>query len=97
MKDTKPKKPTRHGKHNPDNVILGCFVSPEFKALAMMTASARKCAVAELLADGVKYHATACGLMENGKPKPEVEIAIRACAEQIRRSKAARQSRGGAK
>lgn len=87
------KKPTRHGKHHPDNVILGCFVKPEFKALAMMVAKARSCNVAELLADGIKYHATACGLMENGRVKPEVEIAIRACAEQLRRGRTARRSR----
>ena len=97
MNNANHKNGSRHGKHHPDNVILGCFVKPEFKALAMMVANAKNCDVAALLVDGVNYHATQLGFMENGKLKPEVELVIRTFAEQIRKNKKARQMRGKSK
>lgn len=34
-------RPNRHGKHDPDKVLLGGYVTPEFKALAQLVATVK--------------------------------------------------------
>ena len=75
---------TRHGKHDPDKVLLGGYVTPEFKALAQLIASMRKCNVHELLQEGVYTLATSMGVMKDGEIIPEFKEAITAMADIIR-------------
>ena len=74
----------RHGKHDPDKVLLGGYVTPEFKALAQLVASMRKCNVHELLREGVYTLATAMGVMKDGNVTPQYKASIEAMAEIIR-------------
>ena len=97
MKREKRTKPSRHGRHDPDKVLLGCFATPEQKALALIVANASRCDLTRLLLDGIKYHATACGIMENGKVRPEYELEVEAVAARIREGKRTRQKRDAAK
>lgn len=77
-------KNNRHGKHDPDKVLLGGYVTPEFKALAQLVANTRKCNVHEILQEGVYTLATISGIMKDGKILPEYQIAIDALADIIR-------------
>ena len=74
----------RHGKHKPDKVLLGGYVTPEFKALAQLVASMKMCSVHELLQDGVYTIATSLGVMKNGVIMPAYRPAVEAMAEIIR-------------
>lgn len=80
------KKPqdNRHGKHNPDKVLLGGYVTPEFKALAQLVASMKMCSVHELLQEGVYTMATSLGVMKDGAIVPAYRPAVNAMAEIIR-------------
>lgn len=77
-------KGNRHGKHDPDKVLLGGYVTPEFKALAQLVANVRKCNVFEILQDGVFTLATVEGIMKDGKINPEYQSAVNALADIIR-------------
>lgn len=78
-------KPTnRHGKHDPDKVLLGGYVTPEFKALAQLVASMKMCNTHELLQEGVYTIATNLGVMKNGAIVSAYRPAIDAMAEVIR-------------
>lgn len=84
-------KESRHGKHAPDNVILGMFVKPEVKALAMIVAGMKGCDVSALLIDGINYHAAEQGVMRDGQILPEFELEIRAVAARLRENKRKKQ------
>lgn len=77
-------KGNRHGKHSPDKVLLGGYVTPEFKALAQLVASIKMCSVHELLQEGVYTMATSLGIMKEGAIIPAYRAAINAMAEMIR-------------
>lgn len=78
-------KPTnRHGKHDPDKVLLGGYVTPEFKALAQLVASMKMCNTLELFQEGVYTIATSLGVMKNGAIVSMYRPAIDALAEVIR-------------
>ena len=74
----------RHGKHDPDKVLLGGYVTPEFKALAQLVSSMKMCSVHELLQDGVFTIAISLGVMKNGAIVSAYRPAIDAMAEIIR-------------
>jgi len=80
----------RHGKHHPDKVQFGGMVSPEFKAIAQLTASKTKCSLMELMQRGVYNLATGAGIMRNDKVAPEYKAAVDAMADIIRTSLAAK-------
>ena len=80
----KAKTTTRHGKHIEDKVQFGGMVTPEFKALAQLTASMCECSMMQLMMDGVTYYATSKGIMRNGKIVSEYKQTIEAMADIIR-------------
>ena len=83
-------KDNRHGKHHPDKVQFGGMVSPEFKAIAQLTASKIKCSLMELMQRGVYNLATGAGIMRNDKVTSEYKAAVDAMADIIRTSLAAK-------
>ena len=77
-------KNNRHGKHHPDKVQFGGMVSPEFKAVAQLTASKLKCSLMELMQKGVDNLATGAGILRNGEVTPQYREAVSALADIIR-------------
>jgi hypothetical protein len=76
----------RHGKHAPDKVQFGGMVSPEFKAIAQLTASKLQCSLMELMQKGVDNLATGAGILRNGEVTPQYREAVSALADIIRTS-----------
>lgn len=74
----------RHGKHHPDKVQFGGMVSPEFKAVAQLTASKLQCSLMELMQKGVDNLATGAGILRNGEVTPQYREAVAALADIIR-------------
>ena len=77
-------KENRHGKHRADKVQFGGMVTPEFKAIAQLTASTVKCSLMELMQRGVYNLATGAGIMKNGKVAAEYREAVDAMADIIK-------------
>ncbi len=77
-------KDTRHGKHHPDKVQFGGMVTPEFKAIAQLTASKTKCSLMELMQRGVYNLATGAGILRDDKVTPEYKEAVDALADIIK-------------
>lgn len=80
----KAKNNNRHGKHHPDKVQFGGMVTPEFKAIAQLTASTVKCSLMELMQRGVYNLATGAGIMKNNKVAPKYRETIAAMADIIK-------------
>lgn len=55
---------TRKGKHKEGKTLLGAYVTPEFKALVIMTCDATNLSITELLMDGVRRRAMAAGIID---------------------------------
>ena len=77
---------SRHGKHHPDKVQFGGMVSPEFKAIAQLTANLLQCSLMELMQRGVDNLATGAGILKDGKVTPRYQEAVDAMADIIRTS-----------
>lgn len=86
----KAPKDNRHGKHHPDKVQFGGMVSPEFKAIAQLTASKTKCSLMELMKRGVYNLAMGAGIMRGDDVAPEYREAVAAMADIIRTSLSAK-------
>ena len=89
----KKKRDSRHGKHHPDKVQFGGMVSPEFKAIAQLTASILQCSMMELMQRGVNNLATGAGILRDDKVTPQYREAVSAMADIIRSSLDAKRSR----
>lgn len=77
-------KENRHGKHHPDKVQFGGMVTPEFKAIAQLTASMTKCSLMELMQKGVYNLATGAGIMLGDEVAPAYKDTIEAMADIIK-------------
>ena len=77
-------KENRHGKHNEDKLMFGGMVTPEFKALAMLTASRLKTTMMEVMARGIYHEATNAGVMINNRIRPEFKESIISMADILR-------------
>ena len=78
------KQDNRHGKHHPDKVQFGGMVTPEFKAIAQLTASKTKCTLMELMQKGVYNLATGVGIMRGDEVVPAYKATIDAMADVIK-------------
>lgn len=88
-------KGARHGGHDPDKVLLGLHVTPEWKAIAKLTANRMERDVSALMIDGLKGYAKACGILDsNYKVTPAWADEIEAVAAMIRAKKTERQNNG---
>ena len=83
-------KKNRHGKHHPDKVQFGGMVTPEFKAIAQLTANKLQCSLMELMQRGVDNLATGAGILKDGHVTPQYHEAVAAMAEIIRTSLASK-------
>lgn len=62
---------TRQGKHKEGKTLLGAYVTPEFKALVIMTCDATGMSITDLLMDGVRRRAISEGIIDaEGNIKP---------------------------
>lgn len=75
---------TRHGKHHPDKVQFGGMVTPEFKAMAQLTANKMQCSLMELMQRGINNLAVEAGVMKDGQIVKKHLKAISAMADIIR-------------
>ena len=91
--ETMKTKENRHGKHDPDKVQFGGMVSPEFKAIAQLTASKTKCTLMDLMQRGVYNIAMGAGIMRGDNVAPEYQEAVDALADIIRTQLAKRRGK----
>ena len=85
MKTTsETKRESRHGKHNPDSVLLGAHVTPEQKALAQITSADMGTDVSSLIIEGVRYYATKRGILKNGDVVQKFRDLLVSTADVIR-------------
>lgn len=88
-------KKAKHGGHNPDNVLLGLHVSPEWKAIAKLTAAMLEVDVTTVMLDGLKGKALALGIIDKkGKVALDYVDEVKSLAHIIRCKKTERQSNG---
>lgn len=98
-----PKKKTatkgsRMGKHRPENVLMGSFVTPRKKAIAMITcavvAGDGKMTISDLLWRGVENIARTVGVLDaNGEVAPKYRDAVTVAEFTIAEVKRERQAR----
>lgn len=87
---------TRQGKHAPGKTLLGAYVTPEFKALVIMTCDATGLSITDLLMDGIRRRAIAEGIIDTkGNIKPNRREAYELVLETVKL--AAQAKRRGAK
>ena len=56
---------SRQGKHKEGKTLLGAYVTPEFKALVIMTCDATGLSITDLLMDGVRRRAQSVGIIDD--------------------------------
>lgn len=101
QKDQNKKKATkssRAGKHKPENVLMGSFVTPRKKAIAMVTAAVvageGKMTISDLLWRGVENIARTVGVLDaNGEVSEKYRDAVIVAEYTIAEVKKERQAR----
>lgn len=75
----------RQGKHKEGKTLLGAYVTPEFKALVIMTCDATGLSMTELLMDGIRRRAQSVGIIDGqGNIKPERQEAYELVLETVK-------------
>jgi len=78
---------SRQGKHKDGKTLLGAYVTPEFKALVVMTCDATGLSMTDLMMDGIRRRALSVGIIdEDDKIKPEYREAFNLVLETVRLS-----------
>lgn len=78
---------SRQGKHKDGKTLLGAYVTPEFKALVVMTCDATGLSMTDLMMDGIRRRALSVGIIdEDDKIKPEYREAFNLVLEAVRLS-----------
>ena len=76
---------SRQGKHKEGKTLLGAYVTPEFKALVIMTCDAAGMSITDVLMDGVRRRAFQEGIIDkDGKIVPERQDAYDLILETVR-------------
>ena len=82
---------TRQGKHKEGKTLLGAYVTPEFKALVIMTCDATGLSITELLMDGIRRRAQSAGIIDSqGRITPERQEAFDLVLETVKLASMAR-------
>ena len=78
---------SRQGKHKEGKTLLGAYVTPEFKALVIMTCDVTGLSITELLMDGIRRRALAEGIIDaKGNIKPNRREAYELVLETVKLS-----------
>ena len=81
----------RQGKHKEGKTLLGAYVTPEFKALVIMTCDATGLSITDLLMDGIRCRAQSVGIIDDqGNIKPERLEAYELVLEIVKQAAKAR-------
>lgn len=84
----------RQGKHKEGKTLLGAYVTPEFKALVIMTCDATGLSITELLMDGIRRRAQSVGIIDGqGNIKPERQEAYELVLETVKLAAKARSAK----
>ena len=76
---------SRQGKHKEGKTLLGAYVTPEFKALVIMTCDATGMSITDLLMDGVRRRAISEGIIDaEGNVVPERRDAYELVLETVK-------------
>lgn len=97
-KKSKATKGSRAGKHKPENVLMGAFVTPRKKAITMVTcavvAGEGEMTISELLWRGVENIARTVGVLDaNGEVSAKYKDAVTVAEFTIAETKKERQAR----
>lgn len=85
---------SRQGKHKEGKTLLGAYVTPEFKALVIMTCDATGLSITELLMDGIRRRAQSVGIIDGqGHIKPERQEAYDLVLETVKLAAKARSTK----
>ena len=71
----------RMGKHRPDKVSIGLYVTDEFRALLALIVDLSGETATDIIMDGVRRRATELGVLVNGKVSDEYKGAIQVIKE----------------
>lgn len=75
----------RQGKHKEGKTMLGAYVTPEFKALVIMTCDATGMSMTDLMMDGIRRRAMSVGIIdEKDNILPERREAYELVLETVR-------------
>lgn len=86
---------SRKGKHQEGKTLLGAYVTPEFKALVIMTCDASGMNITDLLMDGVRQRAVREGILDkDGKIRPERREAFELILETVKLAAQSNKRRG---
>lgn len=84
----------RQGKHKEGKTLLGAYVTPEFKALVIMTCDATGLSITDLLMDGIRRRAQSVGIIDGqGNIKPERQEAYELVLETVKMAAMARSAK----
>jgi hypothetical protein len=84
----------RQGKHKEGKTLLGAYVTPEFKALVIMTCDATGLSITDLLMDGIRRRAQSVGIIDGqGNIKPERQEAYELVLETVKLAAMARSAK----
>ena len=84
----------RLGKHQEGKTLLGAYVTPEFKALVIMTCDATGLSITDLLMDGIRRRAQSVGIIDGqGNIKPERQEAYELVLETVKLAAMARSAK----
>lgn len=88
----------RKGKHRESKTLLGAYVTPEFKALVIMTCDATGMNITDLLMDGIRRRAQGCGILdENGEIAADRRDAYELVLETVKLAAKANKAKGRTK
>ncbi len=86
---------SRKGKHKEGKTLLGAYVTPEFKALVIMTCDASGMNITDLLMDGVRQRAVREGILgKDGKIRPERREVFELVLETVKLAAQSNKRRG---
>lgn len=85
---------SRQGKHKEGKTLLGAYVTPEFKALVIMTCDATGLSITDLLMDGIRRRAQSVGIIDaEGNIMPERKEAYELVLETVKLAAMARSTK----
>lgn len=77
------KEMSRKGKHREEKTMLAAYISPDIKALAMLTQDRTGMSFTDMIVEGIRYCATQCGLIRNNELTDEAKVATRAIVDML--------------